>query len=408
MIKATGTAAIALATISCGEQGVTVAPGSETRDSAGIRIVENVRPPDGSRLGWQVDAVPQLSIGALEGEDPYLLHQIRDAMTLPDGRIVVANRGSQELRVFDPGGVHLATWGGLGEGPGEFNSLLAVADWHGDSLIAWYSQRERLSVFDQDGNFGRTMIPGDPGDGRDTPEEALVNGTILTSRFSPGGAGLGDGLVRPEREYAIVDAEGGRVARVALNPDTETYTSTSGEMFMVMTIPFTRSTRTTVWGGRFVVAPNDGYEIQAYGPAGTLELIVRRDHALIAPTPAHLDAYVERQVAQRPPEERAERRQSLREGLAEVPMPATFPAFDDIVADPLGHLWVREYDVPGEESPNPLWTVFDPDGQVLGFVETPPGLRIYEIGEDYILGRATDDLGVEYVQVWPLERSKGQ
>ena len=45
---------------------------------------------------------------------------------------------------------------------------------------------------------------------------------------------------------------------------------------------------------------------------------------------------------------------------------------------------------------------------MLGFVETPAGLQdIYEIGEDYILGRATDELGVEYVQVWSLSRSGG-
>ena len=74
------------------------------------------------------------------------------------------------------------------------------------------------------------------------------------------------------------------------------------------------------------------------------------------------------------------------------------------MGDATGHLWVREYDFPREERPVPLWTVFDPDGRVLGFVETPPGLGILEIGEDYILGRAEDDLGVESIQLWPLER----
>ena len=49
-------------------------------------------------------------------------------------------------------------------------------------------------------------------------------------------------------------------------------------------------------------------------------------------------------------------------------------------------------------------TVFDPDGRVLGFLETPAGLAIFEIGDDYILGLARDDLGVQSVQVWPLER----
>ena len=54
-----------------------------------------------------------------------------------------------------------------------------------------------------------------------------------------------------------------------------------------------------------------------------------------------------------------------------------------------------------------LWTVFDAEGRVLGFVETPEELEVYEIGEDYLWGRVTDELGVASVQLWPLERSGG-
>ena len=50
------------------------------------------------------------------------------------------------------------------------------------------------------------------------------------------------------------------------------------------------------------------------------------------------------------------------------------------------------------------WTVFDPEGRIQGLVETPPGLVIFEIGEDCVLGSAEDDLGVEYVQLWALDR----
>ena len=86
-------------------------------------------------------------------------------------------------------------------------------------------------------------------------------------------------------------------------------------------------------------------------------------------------------------------------------MAETFPAFSSFIGDATGHLWVREYDFPGEARPAPLWTVFGPEGRVLGCIETPPGLRIFEIGADYILGRVRDELGVESVQVWPLRRS---
>ena len=396
------TTLIALVTAACGDRGVTVAFKSEARDSAGVSIVESARPPDGSRLGWRVDSVSSLSIGALEGEEPYLLDQVRDALTLPDGRIVVANRGSHELRVFDASGIHMETWGRRGEGPGEFNSLLEVAHWPGDSLIAWYSQDDRLSVFDLDGNFGRTLIPGDL---RNSAEVALPGGTILVSSSS--GFSIDDGLARRERMYAVVDADGLLSASLGVHPGAERYTSGSGDVIRIRTVPFTRLTRTTAWGDLFVVAPNDTHEIRAYEPAGTLSRIVRRDHALIAPTPTHIDAEIERRVALRPPEQQAERRRELRETFEEVPIAETFPAFDQIVADALGHLWVQEYDLPAEERTNPLWTVFDPEGRVLGFVETPARLGIYEIGEDYILGRATDDLGVEYVQVWSLSRSGG-
>ena len=137
---------------------------------------------------------------------------------------------------------------------------------------------------------------------------------------------------------------------------------------------------------------------------GTLRRIVRRDHDLVASTEAHIDAEIEERVAQRPEEERAERRRELRENFREVPFPETFPAFAEATADLVGHLWVREYEIPGEGGADPVWTVFDPGGRVLGFVETPAGLDIYEIGEDYILGLATDELGVEFIQMWSLER----
>ena len=108
------------------------------------------------------------------------------------------------------------------------------------------------------------------------------------------------------------------------------------------------------------------------------------------------------------PAEDPEWRDLLTAILAALPLPSALPAFAAIEVDARGHLWVREYAPPGEEGGPPLWTVFDPDGIVQGFVETPAGLTIYEMGADYILGKVRDELGVEFVQLWPLDRSGGQ
>ena len=132
-------------------------PATVTSDSAGIQIVENARPADGSRLPWRIAPEPAASIGVLEGEEPYMLHYVIDATKLPDGRIVVANNGTHELRVFDAVGTHVATWGGRGEGPGEFLELWQVERWPGDSIAASYAPRLGMSVFDADGSHGRTF-----------------------------------------------------------------------------------------------------------------------------------------------------------------------------------------------------------------------------------------------------------
>jgi len=130
----------------------------ETTDSGGIEIVENARPPEGSRLPWRIGPEPSLSIGAVEGEDPYMLGAVADAVTLPGGRIAVADRDANEVRVFDASATHLGTLGRMGEGAGEFRSLSHVAPWPGDSIVAWEQVARRISVFDSLGNFGRSFV----------------------------------------------------------------------------------------------------------------------------------------------------------------------------------------------------------------------------------------------------------
>ncbi len=400
-----------LATIACADPRDQASPGGDStgleaavRDSADIRIIENPRPPAGSRLDWRVGADPAVTIGSVDGEDPYLLSRIRGGFIVPDGRIVVVNGGSNELRVFDAQGIHVATWGGSGEGPGEFTSLIQAHRWPGDSLIALYSQGRRLSVLDSEGNFGRAFaLQRD--DAFFLVEAVSPAGVILSSDLFLRG-GLPEGLSRPEQHYRVRGTAGEFLSSVGSFPGTEWFSSWSGTSGWGAEIPFAHRISTFAWSDLVAVAPSDSYEIRAFDLDGGLRRIVRRDHDLVVPTSVHIDATIERRIAELPEEERAERRQRLRENFQEIPLPETFPAYGPALTDVADHLWVQEYDLPGEEVRNPVWTIFDPEGHVLGFVETPAGLSIFEIGEDYILGRATDDLGVEYVQVWPLERSR--
>ncbi len=395
---------------------------SEIRDSAGIQIVENRAPAPGSRLGWAVGDAPVVSIGTRDASDAFQFHRVGDATRLADGRIVVANGGSNELLVFDADGNHLDAWAGEGDGPGEFWSLSTVRPWPGDSLIAGDSEQGRVSIFDLAGAHGRTMSLRGPPDpttremaaagqaADDVPVDiephvvlrVLPDGTMLTR--TP--RGFRQGFHRWESSYALLGTDGATRASLGNHLGTETFSAfyeQADGSFAVIPLwhPFGKTTVTTAWGELAAIGDTETYEIKAYRSDGSLARIVRRDHEMRIPTQAEQDeAFRDRSAGLS--EEDREPRMAV---AADVPLVESFPAYSRLRGDALGHLWVAEFRLPDAEYDGTLWTVFDKEGRALGFVATPAGLGIFEIGEDYILGSTTDEMDVEYVQLWELVRS---
>ena len=384
------------------QPGAVTAQGLATQqhDSAGIRIVENARPAEGSRLGWRIGPRPEVSIGEVMGDEPYLLTGASDATRLSDGRIVVVNRFTRELRVFDEAGIHLDTWGGTGEGPGEFTPLTIfhIAPLAGDSVIVWGIWHDPLmTVFDPAGNFERRLRPR-----RSQP--GVAGGLIAVAVARDGSILAGPNRISTIAHSVTVelwDAQGELRAPLGTHPGVERYRV--GERG-TGSVVFGRSLMLEPWGDVIVVSPTTRYEIKAFARDGSLARIVRCDHALRTPTTAHVERYIEEAVSRIPVAE-SQASASARRRYQSAPVAEYLPAFASVMADALHHLWVEEFEPPGEEQPGVLWTIFDPGGRVLGFVETPEDLEIYEIGEDYILGRTRDELDVEYVQLWSLDRA---
>ncbi len=390
---------LALCSVGCGDGTGNAANGPRVvvEDSAGVSIVLNAAPAPDSRLPWEFGTQPSLSIGAVDSGEADQLFQVTDATRLADGRIVIANSGSNELRVFNADGSHAATGGGRGEGPGEFVSYSpsAVAIWPGDSIAAVNPWGTRLSLFDADGNHGRdvsldaSML---------NVVDVLPDGKVFTSGS---GGGLNrdmtgsSALVRSNTEWGILDADGTLLASLGEFPGSEFYAifAADGSLEGGRPHPFGRGTVGAVWGDLVAIGVQDSYEIKAFAADGSLVRVVRRDGDLESPTQADLDEYYARRYADLPDEDRISNLNAVRD----MPLVEAWPAFGEILSDRAGYLWIRDYETA-------VWTVFDPEGRVQGLVETPPGLRIFEIGEDYILGWVYDELGVEYVQLWSLSR----
>ena len=393
---------VILASSGCQDSVMPNPPASQVRDSAGIQIVENARPADDSRLSWRIGSEPTVSIGEVTGEEAYLLHGVEDGEILPDGRVVIANTGTSELRVFDATGVHQATWGRAGEGPGEFTALGGVGSWPGDSIVAWDARARSIAVFDSEGTLGRSFVlEGDARPGE--PRMVLSAGTVLGRDASSGNV---PDYRREELTYTLRDGDGSALVSLGIHPGREWYLNMEGQFPVMGVLPFSRSVHEASWGEGVILAPDDHYEIRVHDrTTGALARIVRREYTNRAPIREEVDQAIDEALGRT--NLTGDQLEWTREGYKGMPLVESFPAFRTLLTDALNHLWVREATLPGMERPAPLWTVFDPEGRVLGFIETPDGLTILEIGTDYILGHATDDLGVESVQVWPLDRSGG-
>jgi len=142
--------------------------GGETpvRESQGEVAGQAVPSPE----SWELSSNPVVEIGVREGEDDYQLHRVRGSVRLEDGRIVVLNAGSQQLRFYDSAGRFLDAVGGPGEGPGEFRNPAGLRRTADGGLQVWDGGLMRVSIFEADGTFrgsstllasGEEMFPGD-------------------------------------------------------------------------------------------------------------------------------------------------------------------------------------------------------------------------------------------------------
>jgi len=373
------------------------------RDSAGIQIVESSSPVWGEGEGWRLADEPSIEIGVLDGEPEYQFYRAFDGARLSDGRIVVANSGSHELRLYDSAGEFLKSSGGEGAGPGEFRSIGMLERFANDSLLTWDWRNNRAQVFDPELEFVRSLRLQGPGDSESgltpMPIAPLRDGTILTQERRAFMSGSEMGVSRDSLLYFHHDATGALIDTVRRFPSAQVYVSSPGEgRISVSSLAFGRSPQVAVSGDGFYFGASDLYEIRRYTTDGQLVRIIRLERPNLEVTPEDRERYVAERL------ERADEdwRPRERHMLDEMPFPETMPAYSDIRADPEGNLWVADYRRPGDDQPR--WNVFDSDGRWLGTVEGPPGFHVYEIGAHYVLGRHSDEMDVERVRLYDLEK----
>ncbi len=399
--------------------------GGEVRDAseAGPEVVRSmdgdtsvVRTVSGSVWGRTASLVQEVSIGVLEGAEPYMFGDVRSIEVAPDGRIFVLDGQSLEIRVFSPDGTFVETWGRDGEGPGELGrpdgGLTMLSD---GRLVVRDPGNARLQVFDAGGEH-------------DASWPVISGGFSTSTNFSR----WGDSILNP-RVINLEEArsvEEWRSGFELITPDgavidTLPYPTSGFEQAAIMasregsssrnSVPFAPGEELT-WhpDGFFVIGISDDYSFTLLRPGAPLRIERAWDPVPVAGGErAQEEAVATRNLRRLDPNWR----------WNGPPIPDAKPAFDAIFTGRDGRIWLRregpgyqrddpDYDPTDPEDIEERWTadaladVFEPDGTFLGSVQLPTDFFFYPtpiFDGERVWAVTRDDFGVQRVVRYRIE-----
>lgn len=348
---------------------------------------------------WQVYPDPELDVGSLSSADQF--NRVLAVFRLKEGRMLVVDEATRELRTYSPSGILLRIAGGRGGGPGEFQGIFWLRRFGRDSLIAFDLLLRRLSIFDDGGNVVR-MVPfkgSVPQRVLSAVEGLLSNGNVV-ARWS---SMQRDADRMISNDQIVVTAPSGETVRVlgdfvggrlVKGPPTD-----GGPATLDMPL-FDRRTFVATSGDRVYVGDNSSPEIAVYDALGRRRFSVRTSPGMrpisTSTRRRAIAARLDLRGIQGPQREIEARAQDAMITHKEM------PSYSAIVLSEEGLLWVREYAETVADAER--WRVYNDSGSEIGVVVMPQGFSMHSAGGSFVAGVWKDQADVEHARVYRIRR----
>jgi hypothetical protein len=360
---------------------------------------------------WSVSPEPVVEIG-IEGDPRYEFYWVVGVATLSGGGVVVADGGSQELRVFGASGEFLRTFGGKGDGPGEFRNLSGI-NVRDDSIIVMEGMfgPARVHVFDTEEGFqwGASLRPDGAASGVTAMAILSTNALVVTSGAGPRAATPPpDGVVKRDTlTLGILQIHPSQVVSwIGDFPNRSwfSYAMPPGAFL-------DRGIAVHSLGPSLVLGASD--DAVWIGDSGTgMISIFDASGSLVTeipfPVPARpFDEATLRdartaELAAVPDLDPVGRRAGIEALYSSRMRPPTAPLFTRFTAGPAGEMWIEQFsEVPKAEHGV---VVLDRTGREIGRATIPAGLTLHTVDHNRVIGVRADADGVERIVVHRLVR----
>jgi hypothetical protein len=388
-----------------GDEDTTVSgSGVEVRDSAGVEIVWN---HGGGSVGaelWRLE--PDLQVGEQDG--PLAFGRIRWVAPGPAEGMLVLDGQSSLVHVFDSIGAPVLTFGGAGEGPGEFRRPATVTRLSDGRYVVAETFPPVLHWVSGDGTYERTTH---------LPLARAESGTMTAGTFGLWQVSSG-GRVFVQVQVVDPSAPAGRMPVYLLEVHPEDGTASDTLLRWTWNAGQKQAFRIfepiTTWmprpDGTIALSAGSPYEIELRETSYGLLRLVRRDIEPAEVTGKHR-SYEEDRLRRSMASGGATTR-TVEEMLAEAVYEPTVPEVLRVwVSDPDGRLWIGVHDrrrfleegtLAGNGWANAL-DVFEKDGRYLGRLALPAGFRLTAVSRNTLYGVWSDELDVPFARRYRVE-----
>jgi len=368
-------------------------PSYTVTDSAGVAIITSNSAAWGSEP-MTLDSAPLLRIGQ-ESTGPYQFTVVMHGLLLADGRIVVAELATNEVRVYSAAGEHERSFGRRGDGPGESNVISALAMYGGDSLVTHDQRLRRITVRSLTSGESRQVVT--PSAGNWSAFGLTAAGGLLL--YNPGRGyrpGATPGVQWDTTDIVRVDVALGTDTVISRLPSRQQHILADGNTTQFG--PAQLAVFAVAHGG-FYWATTDRYTVQFRNAHGQLQRVIRRPVEPAPITAAMRSQWIERSLEEFVRYNGEAAVAAQRRALEAGPFGTPVPLFQQALVDQEQRLWLGAGVWPELDAPSPSWSVFDARGVWLGDVTMPPRFRPLDVRGDRVLGVMTDDDDVPFLEV---------
>lgn len=381
--------------VACGTSG-RLASDIVTRDSSGVLIIEVPGAFVASAREWTTAARPVLAIGEPVQGEPSQFSRLTGVRLLTEGRLMFTTDASKQLFTVDSMGATLTSRGRMGNGPFEFQHLQMIPSADASVLALFDAVRQQLTEFPIAGAAHQTISLAALGIGASIPLARFSDGQHLVRRQGPLPEPSPEGVVAALDSIVRVNDRGEVVATFGRHPaDDRVLRRTPGGGLTGGRPPFGRKLLAAADDSVVVIAASANWEFILYPSRGGPPRIVRVSRPRRAVAGATRRAYRERVL--RDVRDEYGRREWTMLSNDDV-FPREYPAFDAMLLDREGSIWLRESIAPSDAVAQ--WAVFGRDGLPLARMQLPAQFTPSDISRDRIAGVWIDSLGGEQVQVW--------